>query len=144
MGSDVQIKKIKPYPFNITLVRGLGGETIKGSVVKLSQHGFLVEIIGFLPIVRDDYQGKFKLPTIDFLFDVKLIVVKTYDSFRSKQSAPHKLNYQNSSTKEESTGETDKKVSGTIHLAEMHFVRPSAEQSRHLTNWLKTIGQIKT
>lgn len=141
MSSEVHVKKVKPYPFEVQLVRNKGGETIKGSVVKLSQHGFLVEIDGFLPIIQDDYTGHFTLPTQgDYPFDVKLIVIKTYDSFREKVAQQPATQLSPETTPAASAPEGPI----TVHLAEMHFMHPSTEQVRRVTNWLKTIGQVTT
>ena len=143
--NQVITKKVSPYPFPIQITLGEGGVQQKGSVVKLTQVGYLCEFVDFLPTVGTEYMAEFKLPTFPDQFLIKVKVIKTYDRYTGGakvMSAPG-----SAVPTEEEKKSPDVAPPGasskSIHLAEMHFVKHSLLQKQSILRWLMKIKQVK-
>ena len=116
---NVQIKKVKPYPFAAQFTKG--AQIFTGQVIKLVMHGFMVELGPIVTKVGDLYQVSFILPSEDLPIITQVKVIKTYDKYQAVE-APTKA----------------------VRLAEFHFVLPNEELKKKVKHFLKAIKQVGT
>jgi hypothetical protein len=119
--SAPKVKHVAPYPISIRIVKAEGQPPLIGSIVKLTEFGFLMKVDGSqLYTVGAEYKVSFELPAIHQVVTTDTKVMKTYDGYEVSVKAKVKIN--------------------TI---EMHFKSLSAEQRTHLENYLVQSGQKK-
>ena len=118
--TKVVVKKVKPYPFDIEIIKAEGAPPIKGVVLKLTQTGFIMRTSqDHHFVVADVHKAKFELPYLHLVFAEGVKVIKTYD------------------TVNEVKGKTFSKA----YLVEMHFVLLNAKKSQEVFTFLHMIRQ---
>lgn len=117
--AKVQIKKVKPYPFKVTVTADRPHE---GQIVKLTQTGFMMNTGPDFLHVGGKGVASFILPLATAPLQVNVVVVKTWDHYGAAV-AGH--------------------VAGQ-NLAELHFKGMDAGVLAQITQFLVRIGQIKS
>ncbi len=113
--------KVSPYPISATITGNMGSQaTIRGSIVKLSVTGFLIEV-PYAFVTNEKYEVVFTLPVVGIDFKEPVVVIKSYDRIKSK---------------------TEDKTE--IHrLFEFHFRSLKVGPKEDIENFLRQIGQLK-
>lgn len=71
---EVRVKKVKPYPIEVSI------GSAEGQIAKLIPTGFLAYVKVHLR-VGDQCKGRFKVPVQNYWIEYHGLVVKTYDQF---------------------------------------------------------------
>jgi hypothetical protein len=118
--APAQVVKVKPYPFDIEVIKGEGIPPVKGKVLKLTDVGFLMRtVVEHHFKVHDNHQVRFELPVVHHSFNEKVKVIKTYDSAEAK--GPKEI--------------------VKLFTIEMHFLELSKRKREEILKFIKAIGQ---
>lgn len=120
MTGNVQVKKVKPYPFEINIYKN--GKVIPGKVLKLTMVGLMADMKHEVLKVGDIWPADFTLPVVGHRIEVELRVIKTFDRFAAGPGRS-----------------ADSSVAERI--VELHFNKISDEQKRAVNRFLVTIKQ---
>lgn len=120
--NEFKIRKIPPYPILLELNRiDLQGQpAIRGHIVKLTEHGFLMRVESSIFKVGDMYQLVFILPVLEHTISVQGKVIKTYDAIESI------------------VGKELKK----LYTVEVHFKDLQTSDKAKIKNYLVRSGQV--
>ncbi|MBC86538.1 MAG: hypothetical protein CL677_05100 [Bdellovibrionaceae bacterium] len=127
--SDVVVKKVQPYPILVNF-DDEKGQVFAGNIVKLTTHGFLVELNETVVRIQQRFICRFEFPVMGKAVQANAHVVKTYDQFRDPSQPP--VNPDGSPA----TG------SVAVRLAELHFIRPDSALRELIKKFLVAIGQL--
>lgn len=114
MEDEVIVKKVNPYPFDITLDRE--GRKINGKVLKITLVGLLMDSDGQVMKVGAQWQATFRLPAQREDFIITCKVMKTYDTITKDPSLSKKM-------------------------AEVHFIKPSEGLKEAIKAFVNKIKQ---
>ncbi len=126
---NVQVRRVQPYPI-FTNFDNQNGKAFAGNIVKLTPHGFLVELNETVVRTSEKYQVRFEIPVMGKEVEAPTHVVKTYDQFRDPTQPP---------VKPDGTPATG---SVAVRLAEFHFVNPDGRMRDNIKKFLVAIGQV--
>lgn len=119
--SQTEVKKVKPYPFSIQLLRD-GQPPLRAKVHLLTDIGVIVKIAGqHIFKVGDNLNVEFDVPTTDRTIKESVKIIKTidnYDGTANTQSALEK-----------------------IYTIELHFRNLNLLGREAIHNFVKKIGQ---
>ena len=117
---EVIVQKVKPYPFDIEILKAEGTPPIKGIVLKLTQIGFIMRTSqDHHFVVADMHKARFELPNLNVGFNEAVKVIKTYDT----------------------VGEVKGKTLIKSYLVEMHFLSLSSKKNKDILSFLRMIRQ---
>jgi hypothetical protein len=113
------VQKVNSYPIEILITRHNNPAPVKGSIVKLTEIGFLLRVAAdHFYSVGENQSVDFQIPVYHYKIQCPTLVMKTYDSMA--YSASEKLK-----------------------IVEMHFVNLPQEHSKAIRKFLVNIGQVK-
>lgn len=115
------VHKIAPYPILVELTKVEGQPPLKGSIVKMTEVGFLMKVdtIHFYK-VGENLHLQFKLPVVNATVRCDGKVIKTYDAM-------------------EAVGE----LKGKLYTVEIHFKNIIEKEKAAVVSYLVKSGQKK-
>jgi hypothetical protein len=119
--SDANVRHVAPYPISIQVVKVAGQPAVTGSIVRLTEIGFLMKVDGsqFFK-VGETCQFNFELPVIHATIQAEGKIIKTYDGIDRVGGASVK-----------------------VRTVEVHFKALPGDQRNHLDNYLVQSAQKK-
>jgi len=119
--SEVQVKRVAPYPISVQINKGEGQPFMHGQIVKMTEIGFLMQTdLTHFYKVSEIYNFYFQFPVINKEIRTPGVVVKTYDAM-------------------EIIGKSQTKM----RTIEIHFKALSDSDRVHLNTYLVKSGQRK-
>lgn len=77
---EVKVLRVQPYPIHLDMLKGEGQPKVVGSIVKLTQVGFLAQFKAGLFRGNENWIAQFELPVVHEVFSEGVKVIKTYES----------------------------------------------------------------
>ena len=119
---DSNVRHVAPYPISIRVTKTEGQPPWLGSIVKMTEFGFLMKVDGSqFYMVGDTCHLDFERPVIHAIIHTDGKVIKTYDAYETK------------------IGQGQVKV----RTIEIHFKSLNLDQRTHIENYLVQSGQKK-
>lgn len=131
-GEEVVVKKVQPYPIKCRFEAD--GKLFFGNIVKLTTHGFIVELNDIFVSVQQKFLVEFDTPVLGDLISGSVQVVKTYDQYRNTQNIPY--------DEKGEPIEVDAGSSVAVRIAEFHFKDLMSLQKEKIKKFLVAIGQV--
>ena len=113
-------QKIAPYPIDASILRASNPAPVKGSIVKLTEFGFLMRVAAdHFYSVGETQQVELTLPATTHKIQNNTLVMKTYDAMAYS-------------------------VTDKLKMVELHFVNLPLEHVKAIRKYLVASGQAKT
>jgi hypothetical protein len=117
----VEVKKIKPYPFSIQILKE-GQPPLRAKIHLLTELGVIIKIVGrHIYKVGDNINVEFDVPTTDQTIKDNMKIVKTYDNYDSLTNPQEVLE--------------------KIYTIELHFRNLNQPGKEAIRSFVKKIGQ---
>lgn len=117
MDENQKVQKVKPYPFPIILFSGVQPKPSKAQVLRLAQHGAVIQLQEQVLMVGTEFPVEFSTPVQNAELKLTAKVIKTYDRVNPKGGAPERL-------------------------AEIHFKGITSEEIKKIYQFLVAIRQV--
>jgi len=140
LADEVRIKKVKAYPFAVTLKHPAGA--VQGQIVKLAQTGFLAETASTAFKTGEKVECSFELPVLHKWVNEICVVVKLYTQWAGgagggTQSAP------TAAVSQQTPPPGQPPPPKTVALVEFHFQGLSLEHRENVTAFLNAATKTK-
>ena len=118
---QVVVRRVKPYPFPVSLSQPNGEEMIFGQVKRLVTQGFLADMVVTYVRAGQTFHCVFQIPVLKFDVRSKVRTIKTYDQ-----------------------GQRDAASNERILLVEFQFVESDIQRRKKITEFIQRIGQASS
>lgn len=123
MASNVNVKRVKPYPFQAQFKDARG--SYSGQIMKMTLQGLMIEVAGTSVQPGDKVDLSFVTPVLHGVVGLSGVVIKVYNQL-SGHAPP-----------------TPGAVAGAIHLIEVHYKTVPPEAMGRIAQFLESTGQAK-
>ena len=134
---EVVVKKVKAFPIAGQLKTG-AGTAIPIKIVKLTDRGFLAEVMPTAIQPGEKFESTFEIPVQHRMINEPVVMVKLYHHWGADGAAPTSTPVPNpeKAPAPAATGSLSGAPAGVAHLIEVHFQNLNPDNRKHIHSFL--------